>query len=306
MTQPILGLDADTYLTTFAEKIKAAGFSYVGRYLKNVTAPEIAALHAAGLGVWAIFETTTSRSLMGAAVGGQDGVAARQQAQAHGFPPGSVIYATTDTDATPIQLPVVGAYYAAFLRACAPYGCGAYASGNVLTYLTKTVNPAIVPWLAGAMGWGGSRSYAATGDWVMMQGPDLGGRAGTFASVPFPSLGFDYDPDLIAHPERIGAWMPQAAPASSVTTAPVVTPAPASPPSVGSSSPPSTPSPTVKPVTSTPVTQPSPSSLTIPQIILPPLKAVQAYLGVSVDGIWGNDTANAIWDFLEDYYTKHA
>jgi hypothetical protein len=304
MTTTILGLDADTYLTNYAGKIKAAGFSYVGRYLKNVQAAEIAALHAAGLGVWAIFETTTSRSLQGASAGAQDGVAARQQAQAHGFPAESVIYATTDMDATPVQIPVVGAYYAAFAANCLPYGCGAYASGNVLTYLAKNVSTVIIPWLAGAMGWGGSRTYDATGAWAMKQGPDLGAHTGTFAGVPFPALGFDYDPNVIAHPERIGAWMPQAA-ASSVTTPPAkaspvpsATSAPVTPSTALSSPPTGT--------ASTPSTPPaSPTPITIPQIILPPLKVVQAYVGVSADGLWGNDTANAIWDFLEEYYKTH-
>jgi hypothetical protein len=290
MTTPILGLDADTILTPFAAKIKAAGFAYVGRYLKNVTNAEIAALHQAGLGVWAIFETTASRSLQGASAGSQDGVAARQQAQAHGFPAGTVIYATTDMDATPTQIPAVGAYYAAFAESCVPYGCGAYASGNVLTYIEKNVSVAIVPWLAGASGWGGSKAYDASGAWAMKQGPDLGGRTGTFTGIPFPALGFDYDPNIIAHPERIGACFAAATVTATPTPVPTPAPVPAAPAA-----------PTPVPVSSTP------APLTIPTITLPPLRAVQAYLGVSPDGIWGNDTANAIWDFLEEYYTgKHA
>jgi hypothetical protein len=208
-------------------------------------------------------------------------------------------------DATPVQIPVVGAYYAAFAAACAPYGCGAYASGNILTYLAQNGHPEIVPWLAGAMGWGGSRAYDTTGAWAMKQGPDLNSHSGTFGGVPFLALGFDYDPNIIAHPERIGAWMPQAA-ASSVTTPPAkASPAPSATsapvtPSTAPSSPPTG-------IASTPSTPPAApvGAITIPEIRLPPLKAVQAYVGVSPDGLWGNDTANAIWDFLEEYYKTH-
>lgn len=249
MTTLSRGLDAATDLTRFANQIKAAGFDHVGRYTKNVTRAEIDALHAAGLGVFLIFEGTADRSLAGAAAGQADGTKARAQARALGAPDTVRIYTTCDTDPTGSQVATVKAYGDGFAAAAGVSGF--YACGAVLAV------SALTPWLAGASGWNGSKAYDATGKWVMKQGPDLGGRAASWAGINWPALGFDYDPNLIAG--DIGAWMPDGV---SRTQFP-------------------------------PLINPMQPQAAPPASVLPDLKAAQAQLGVTADGIWGPKTAAA-------------
>lgn len=255
------GLDAGTTLTPYATKIKAAGFDHVGRYLKNLRLAEVTALHAAGLGVWLIYETTATRALFGDAAGAEDGLAAKQQAMALGVPDGTAIYATVDTDVPLNQLGIVRAYMLAFYRSLAgQYRLGIYACGAVLQGNADIA----VPWLAGAMGWAGSRAYEASSAWAMKQGADLNGRAGVWNNMTWPALGFDYDPNVIGGHD-FGPWM--AAGQASVADQPLAPAPPAEP---------------VNP--------------------MPDLKIMQAYLGVTVDGLWGDDTANAAADYYGGWH----
>src|SRR5262249_50828244 len=114
MTTYLRGLDAATDLTRFAKAIKAAGFDHVGRYTKNVTRSEIDALHAAGLGVWLIFETTATRALSGAPAGKVDAALTMKQCAALGAPAGLTIFATVDTDPPASQLGIIRAYMLEF------------------------------------------------------------------------------------------------------------------------------------------------------------------------------------------------
>lgn len=151
------GLDADCDLTRFAPAIKAAGFSHVGRYLKNVTRSEIAACHAAGLGMWFIFEGSAERALEGSVAGSQDGAKAAAQAVELGLPARTCIFTTCDTDPTNGQVPYVISYGSAFGAALGSFIAGFYACGAVLA-ASK-----LIPWLAGASGWNGSKVYAQIG-----------------------------------------------------------------------------------------------------------------------------------------------
>lgn len=94
--------------------LKAAGVTAVGRYLsdyaaKNITAAEAAALHAAGIMIWLVWENRKGDALLGAAQGAEDARKALAQADALGIPTNVPIYLATDTDATWAQ---VQAYYA--------------------------------------------------------------------------------------------------------------------------------------------------------------------------------------------------
>src|SRR5262249_8694784 len=122
-------------------------------------------------------------------------------------PNGAAIFAAVDMDTTASVLPVVAAYEAGFTIGAAGYRVGLYADGATLA------NTPGIPWLAGAMGWNGSKAYDATGLWAMKQGPTLN-HGGRWEGYDGPDLGFPYDPNLIAR--DIGAWLPTSAPTASI------------------------------------------------------------------------------------------
>lgn len=215
MTAYLRGLDAATVLTPYARQIAGAGFSHAGRYLKSLTVGEIKALHDAGIGVWLIYETTATRALGGAQAGREDAVRASAQAGILGAPAGATIFAAVDTDVSPGQIRAVADYLTEFDRGLTLGRAGAYGCGNALISVPKG---AIIPWLAGAAGWQGSRAYDAAGEWALKQGPQINaGRTGRWADLDWPALPFPYDPDLIARPD-FGAWLPAGAAAPAAAT----------------------------------------------------------------------------------------
>lgn len=85
--------------------LKAAGISFVCRYLstdssKNLAASERDALHAAGISIVLVWETTGVEALKGYGQGMADGAAARAQATALGFPKTLPIYYAVDFSQT--------------------------------------------------------------------------------------------------------------------------------------------------------------------------------------------------------------
>lgn len=85
-------------------QLKAAGIHFVCRYLstpgnpKNLTAAEAKALHAAGISIVLVFETTGTTFLGGNAAGRHDATLALEQAKALGVPATVPIYFAIDTD----------------------------------------------------------------------------------------------------------------------------------------------------------------------------------------------------------------
>lgn len=102
--------------------LTSLGVRWVGRYLtgtgKALTVPERDELHAAGVGIVAIFEAGASDAIRGAGQGSIDGQQARAAAQALGFPASTVIYWTVDQDTR--DLIDVEAYGRAFAGREAP------------------------------------------------------------------------------------------------------------------------------------------------------------------------------------------
>lgn len=196
------GLDADTVLTPFVPRLVAGNIEFVCRYLKNLQITEIAALSASGIKIVSIFESSGDRSLQGYNAGVADGQYARKQAQTLGQPAGSAIYATVDTDVTdPNDIDNVTDYFAGFDSAIfGAYDIGAYAEGTVLEALKEHGLKYL--WLAGAMGWDGSRGDQ---DWHLWQGPTLPIQGGTWANQSWSPVGFEFDPD-IAVVDEFGAW----------------------------------------------------------------------------------------------------
>jgi hypothetical protein len=115
--------------------LKQAGFLFALRYLapptsgKVIGLAELQALHAAGLGVGLVWETYASRPLEGAAAGQADGVEARAQAKALGFPDGFPIFGAVDSDPPASEYPAIAAYLQAG-------GFDCYANAGTCQYMS--------------------------------------------------------------------------------------------------------------------------------------------------------------------------
>lgn len=109
--------------------LKAAGASFVVRYLgtssKCLTVSEVTALHAAGLSIAAVYETTGATWRGGKGAGFKDGLAARTAAEKVGMPTNAPIFFAIDEDTT--NYPTVNDYLAGCAAACAPYPARLYA-----------------------------------------------------------------------------------------------------------------------------------------------------------------------------------
>jgi len=98
--------------------IAAAGYRFAARYLsnspsKNIDEAEAADLRSNGIDVVVVWETTAMRALDGQAAGSQDAAAAREQADALGFPADAPIYFAVDFDASEAQQAPIDAYLSA-------------------------------------------------------------------------------------------------------------------------------------------------------------------------------------------------
>ena len=113
-------------------QLKAAGKHFVCRYLstpgnpKNLTRAEATRLHAAGIAIVLVFETTGNRALSGRAMGRQDGNSARAQARALGCPDAVPIYFAVDFDPVGAEIPKVVSYIHGAADALGVSGAGVY------------------------------------------------------------------------------------------------------------------------------------------------------------------------------------
>lgn len=117
-----------------------AGYLGAGRYLapvssstrgKILTASEARALHAAGLGIWLVFESTAGRALGSRADGAHDRQLAEAQAHALGYPATSPIFYAVDTDVDPAR---VRDYFAG-VATDRVYPAGVYGSRAVVEHM---------------------------------------------------------------------------------------------------------------------------------------------------------------------------
>ena len=136
-------------------RIAAAGYVGALRYLshdpsKNLTPAEADALHAAGLSIGLVWETTAGRATQGAAAGAADVAAAEGQARALGYPAGCPIFYAVDVD---VPASYVTGYFQG-VTASATYPVGVYASAGICDVTT-------VPWRWQAAGWSGGHLSAA-------------------------------------------------------------------------------------------------------------------------------------------------
>lgn len=196
-----------------ARRAAAAGFQFACRYYGAPGSPklllprEAAALRSAGLAILPVFERAAGRALDGSQAGREDAATALHQAADIEQPEGTTIAFAVDLDVDVSKGVIRGllhGYFAEVRAALAGrYRVGAYGSGAVLSLLLDE-GLISVAWLAGAMGWRGSREFERSTRWHMRQFPEI--RAG----APGNELGFDYDEDSAISLEQIGAWAPQA------------------------------------------------------------------------------------------------
>ena len=200
--------------------IRQAGYTAVWRYLsgggnaKDLTESEAVSLHAAGLGIGTIWETTGTRALDGAAAGAGDGAAAAKQARSLGQPYGTPLLANVgDFAATPAQIPAIHAYYYAFRQEVLDWQFGGYATGFIINALVA----------AGAIGLWWQNAENDSG----VSGSDVSSYASVYQrvtptkTIPGVAAG-GWDEDVYGFGPAVPRWWGPAAPAP----APAPVPAP--------------------------------------------------------------------------------
>jgi hypothetical protein len=142
-----------------AALLKSVGYDGAMRYIsrepagakpaKNVTAAEIAALHAVGMSVGLVWESTAGRAGQGSSAGTDDVRDAEAMADALGYPRECPIFYAVDFNALPTQ---VEPYFLA-IRKGAKRPVGVYGSANVVDHVRGMGIP--YGWQTSA--WSGSR-----------------------------------------------------------------------------------------------------------------------------------------------------
>ena len=206
----IRGFDCSFPVTArVAAVARGADMQFAGRYYgtpgssKLLSRGEVRVLSEAGISIVTVFERTAGRALSGSSAGSADAELALTQAHLIGQPEGTAIYFAVDTDVDPKRSVVgsaLGAYFRAVDEALAGrYVVGAYGGGSVLGFLLDH-SLCGATWLAGAMGWIGSRDFDRQGRWHIKQYPEVKAGAGGNA------LGIEHDPCEAPSLERAGAW----------------------------------------------------------------------------------------------------
>lgn len=142
------GVDTAARLTAAqAAKIKAQGFSFVGRYLvptmysKALTADEAALLHDAGLAILLCWEMGGEDMRQGASKGAEHGARARKLAESLNIPSGTTIYFAADYDVPQKDLIYCAQYLNAAKAALGKYQIGAYGGERLITFLADRGMP---------------------------------------------------------------------------------------------------------------------------------------------------------------------
>lgn len=194
------GCDSASPLGDIAAALKANGIGWVARYYshhaddhpKNLSPGEVTKLLAAGLQIVSVFEADpTHVGYFTPEQGKFDAGRALDLAQKCGQPALSAIYFTVDYDASDADIRnVIIPYFAAIEKSLGIlYRIGAYGSGAVLDAL-MSAGLADRTWLAGSLGWSGSRDFS---------GADIEQGHG----AQFQGVGIDFD-EALNNP--FGAW----------------------------------------------------------------------------------------------------
>ncbi len=200
------GIDTAARITAAqAEKIKAQGLSFVGRYLipesysNAITAKEADVLRGAGLAILLCWELGSEDMKGGAAKGAEHGARARRIAEGMKIPAGTAIYFAADYDVPQKDPPLCEAYLKAAQAALGRYQVGAYGGERLISFLADRGHP-IALWQCVA--WtnifheeADTIQYAWQGAWE--------------AKEMAAKLGFAVDLDSCKDMRRAGMWMPE-------------------------------------------------------------------------------------------------
>lgn len=133
------------------------GYRFAVRYIstridhpKNITADEIKRLHAAGIAVLFVWETTVTRPFDGHAAGVADGKASRAWCERLGYPTSVPVLAAVDTDVTTKTLQATLAYLDGFAGELRPWPLGIYADTDVIEAM---VGKSVLNWKPNARAW---------------------------------------------------------------------------------------------------------------------------------------------------------
>lgn len=200
------GIDtAATISAAAAQKLKAEGVSFVGRYLvpasmsKAVKAEEIKGLRDAGLAILLCWEIGASDVKGGAERGRQDGARARELALGFGVPAGTAIYFAVDYEAVANEFPTIEAYIRAAQEACWPYAAGMYCHASLADYLGEKGACKHI-WQCCAWSYGQVSVYMSTYQYA------CSGAAESKAMQA--KVGFAVDMDSAESLEAAGLWLP--------------------------------------------------------------------------------------------------
>lgn len=152
----------------WAPQLKALGYSFFARYYRRtlvsrwaVSPEEVRPLFSAGLSMLSVFQNTSDKpSYFTPANAVADANAALAKAAQMGQPKDTAIYFAVDCDIQPADQQALCDYFAKIMGivSIGGYIVGVYGSGYVCETLIQQ-NLAERTWLAGAMGWRGSRTY---------------------------------------------------------------------------------------------------------------------------------------------------
>lgn len=185
-----------------AEILKAEGFEFVCRYLvppsytKALSWAEAEILHAAGLDILLVWETTAARMRGGTAAGREDGARAYARARELGVPETTTLYFAADFDACPEDMSALRAYLAAARDQTGPYEVGVYGSYRVIEAMKTSVAKGFWQCVAWS---GGNISDAMTVYQAQWQGAEEAKALGA-------KLGFAVDIDECPDMDKAGMW----------------------------------------------------------------------------------------------------
>jgi uncharacterized protein (TIGR02594 family) len=196
-------IDVPSNVEDVAVALAAAGVKTVIRYYnhrnsshlptKCLTQAELTALHAAGLSVAIVFEQGGGQNGniddLSDANGTADAERALALASDVAQPEGSAIYFAVDSDyVRRADLDQIASYFGKVKETIGGrYRIGVYGSGLVSGKL-KTLGLTDFTWLAGAMGWSGTKDALTAGNWTIFQ---------KFLSIRSEVGGFDCDGNVV-------------------------------------------------------------------------------------------------------------